>query len=129
MNTVTLMGRLTKDPDTRYTAGEKAMAVSRFALAVDRRTKEKETDFISCVAFGKIAETIEKYVIKGMKILLQGRIQTGSYTNREGKKVYTTDVVVTDFEFCEKKGESVPEKTPSDEFVDIPDDLKGPPFK
>ena len=99
MNTVTLMGRLTKDPDTRYTAGEKAMAVSRFALAVDRRTKDKETDFINCVAFGKIAETIEKYVSKGMKILLQGRIQTGSYTNREGKKVYTTDVVVTDFEF------------------------------
>ena len=129
MNTVTLMGRLTKDPDTRYTAGEKAMAVSRFALAVDRRTKEKETDFINCVAFGKIAETIEKYVSKGMKILLQGRIQTGSYTNREGKKVYTTDVVVTDFEFCEKKGESVPEKTPADEFVDIPDDLEGLPFK
>ena len=129
MNTVTLMGRLTKDPDTRYTAGEKAMAVSRFALAVDRRTKDKETDFINCVAFGKIAETIEKYVSKGMKILLQGRIQTGSYTNREGKKVYTTDVVVTDFEFCEKKGESVPEKTPADEFVDIPDDLEVLPFK
>lgn len=107
MNKVTLMGRLTKDPDVRYAQNENSTCVARYSLAVDRRGKEKETDFINCVAFGKSGEFAEKYLKKGTKILVSGRIQTGSY-EKDGKKVYTTDVVVEEHYFCESKssGES-----------------------
>lgn len=109
MNKVILMGRLTRDPEVRYTQGEQAMAVARYTLAVDRRGKNQENsaDFIQCVAFGKAAEFAERYLHKGTKIVLTGRIQTGSYTNKEGQRIYTTDVVAEDQEFAESKnGES-----------------------
>lgn len=112
MNSVVLMGRLTKDPEVRYTAGVNSQAMARYSLAVDRRTREKATDFISCVAFGKSAEFAEKYLHKGIKILVAGRIQTGSYTNSEGQKVYTTDVVVNEHEFCESR-QNAPESPQS----------------
>ena len=106
MNKVILMGRLTRDPDVRYTQGENPMAIARYTLAVDRRFKregEATADFISCVAFGKQAEFAEKYFRQGIRIVITGRIQTGSYTNRDGNKVYTTDVVVEEQEFAESK--------------------------
>lgn len=102
MNKAILMGRLTRDPEVRYTQGQDPMAVARYTLAVDRRGKE-EADFISCVAFRKAAEFAEKYLKKGTKILVAGRIQTGSYTNREGRKIYTTDIIVEEQEFAESK--------------------------
>ena len=117
MNKVILIGRLTKDPEVRYSTGENSMAIARYTLAVDRRGKE--TDFINCVAFGKAGEFAEKWLAKGIKIAITGRIQTGSYENKEGKKVYTTDVLVEDQEFCEKKAESVTEN--NSDFVNIPD--------
>ena len=106
MNTVILMGRLTRDPDVRYSAGENSTAVARYTLAVDRRFHrdgDATADFIGCVAFGRQAEFAEKYLRQGTKIAITGRIQTGSYTNREGQKVYTTDVVVEEQEFAESK--------------------------
>lgn len=105
MNKVILMGRLTRDPEVRYTQGEQAMAVARYTLAVDRRGKNQENsaDFIQCVAFGKAGEFAERYLHKGTKIALTGRIQTGSYTNKEGQRVYTTDIVAEDQEFAESK--------------------------
>lgn len=104
MNRVCLCGRLTKDPDVRYTQGAEPMAIARYTLAVDRRKKdENSADFISCVAFGKSAEFAEKYLHKGIKIAVEGRIRTGSYTNKDGKKIYTTDVVVESTEFAESK--------------------------
>lgn len=105
MNKVILMGRLTRDPEVRYTQGEQAMAVARYTLAVDRRGKNQENsaDFIQCVAFGKAGEFAERYLHKGTKIVLTGRIQTGSYTNKEGQRVYTTDIVAEDQEFAESK--------------------------
>ena len=110
MNKVILMGRLTRDPDVRYSAGENSTAVARYTLAVDRRFARRDennsgqsADFIGCVAFGKSAEFAEKYLHQGTKIVVTGRIQTGSYTNRDGQKVYTTDVVVEDQEFAESK--------------------------
>ncbi len=106
MNKVILMGRLTRDPDVRYSAGENSTAVARYTLAVDRRFHrdgDATADFIGCVAFGRQAEFAEKYLRQGTKIAITGRIQTGSYTNREGQKVYTTDVVVEDQEFAESK--------------------------
>lgn len=106
MNKVILMGRLTREPDVRYTHGEKQTAVASYTLAVDRRIKrdgEANADFINCVAFGKNGEFAEKYLTKGIKILVTGRIQTGSYTNKDGNKVYTTDVVVEEQEFAESK--------------------------
>ena len=111
MNRVILMGRLTRDPDVRYSTGESSTTIARFTLAVDRRIKregEESADFISCVAFGKQAEFIEKYLHQGTKVVVEGRIQTGSYTNKDGQKVYTTDVVVEQCEFAESKtkGES-----------------------
>lgn len=109
MNKVILMGRLTRDPDVRYTEGENSLAIARYSLAVDRRFKkegEASADFINCVAFGKSAEFAEKYLKKGIKIAVVGRIQTGSYTNKEGQKVYTTDVVVEEQEFAESKASS-----------------------
>ena len=106
MNKVILMGRLTRDPEVRYSAGNNSMAVARYTLAVDRRFRrdgESSADFIGCVAFGRSAEFAEKYLRQGTKIVVTGRIQTGSYTNRDGQKVYTTDVVVEDQEFAESK--------------------------
>ena len=114
MNKVVLMGRLTKEPDVRNTS------VARFTLAVDRRFKrdgEPTADFIGCVAFGKTAEFMEKYMKKGTKIALAGRIQTGSYTNSDGNKVYTTDVIAEEVEFAESKKQS-------DDFMTIPDGLE-----
>ena len=107
MNKVILMGRLTRDPDVRYSSGENSTAVARYTLAVDRRFHREgdsaTADFIGCVAFGKSAEFAERYLHKGTKIVATGRIQTGSYVNKDGVKVYTTDVVVEDQEFAESK--------------------------
>lgn len=110
MNKVILMGRLTRDPDIRYSTGENATSVARYTLAVDRRFTRRDggdsqqtADFIGCVAFGRSAEFAEKYLRQGTKVVVTGRIQTGSYTNRDGQKVYTTDVVVEDQEFAESK--------------------------
>ena len=108
MNKVVLMGRLTRDPDVRYSQGESATAVARYTLAVDRRFRrdgDQSADFIGCVAFGRQAEFAEKYLRQGTKIAISGRIQTGSYTNRDGQKVYTTDVVVEEQEFAESRRE------------------------
>ena len=136
MNKVILMGRLTRDPEVRYSQGENATAVARFTLAVDRRFRRDDasTDFIGCVAFGRNAEFIEKYFRQGTKALITGRIQTGSYTNRDGQKVYTTDVVVEDQEFAESKNaqseagfQSASRPQPSaaigDGFMNIPDGI------
>lgn len=126
MNKVFLIGRLTKNPDVR-TSGETVIA--RYTLAVDRRIAkgEKATDFISCVAFTRKAEFAEKYLHKGSKIAITGRIQTGSYTNREGHKIYTTDVVVEDQEFVEKKQPEPQNDEPqNNDFEDIPDDEELP---
>lgn len=138
MNKVILMGRLTRDPEVRYSAGSN-LAVARYTLAVDRRFKrdgEPTADFIGCVAFGKSAEFAEKYFRQGLRIVVTGRIQTGSYTNKEGQKVYTTDVVVEDQEFAESKAASdahtgsfqaAPAPAPSapagDGFMNIPDGI------
>lgn len=106
MNKVILMGRLTRDPEVRYGTGENSTAVARYTIAVDRRFKrdgEQNADFIGCVAFGCNAEFAEKYLRQGTKLVLTGRIQTGSYTNRDGQKVYTTDIVVEEQEFAESK--------------------------
>lgn len=141
MNKVILMGRLTRDPEVRYSQGENALAIARYTLAVDRRfqrNSDQSADFISCVAFGRSAEFTEKWLKQGMKICITGRIQTGSYTNKDGVKVYTTEVVVEEQEFAESKnaaqnnsgadfgGESRP--TPSaasgDGFMSIPDGIE-----
>ncbi|MCM1134328.1 MAG: single-stranded DNA-binding protein [Clostridium sp.] len=110
MNKVILMGRLTRDPEVRYSQGDNSMAIARYTLAVDRRfnrnNDENSADFIGCVAFGRAGEFAEKYFRKGLKVLVTGRIQTGSYTNRDGVRVYTTDVVVEDQEFAESKNSS-----------------------
>lgn len=106
MNKVILIGRLTRDPDVRYSQGEEPMAIARYTLAVDRgfrKDGEQTADFISCVAFRKQGEFAEKYLRQGIKIAITGRIQTGSYTNRDGHKVYTTDVVIESQEFAESK--------------------------
>lgn len=122
MNHVAIIGRLTKAPATSQ-SGETFFA--RFTLAVDRPTKKDEADFISCVAFGKTAEAIEKYLNKGSKIAVEGRIQTGSYTNKDGQKVYTTDVIVERFDFCESKGKSEAPTAPevADGFMNIAEDI------
>lgn len=141
MNKVILMGRLTRDPEVRYSSGENALAIVRYTLAVDRRfhkDNEASADFIGCVAFGKGGEFAEKYLRQGTKIVVTGRIQTGSYTNREGQKVYTTEVVVEDQEFAESKAASQnnsqtsagnrqqpppPMPTDKDGFMQIPDGI------
>ena len=139
MNKVILMGRLTRDPEVRYSQGENPLAIARFTLAVDRRFKrdgEQSADFISCVAFGKQAEHAERYYRQGLKIVVCGRIQTGSYTNRDGVKVYTTEVVVEEQEFAESKSaseanrqqyQSAPAPAPAadagDGFMNIPDGI------
>lgn len=150
MNKVILMGRLTRDPDIRYSTGDSATAVARYTLAVDRRFRregnDQTADFIGCVAFGRSAEFAEKYLHQGIKIVVTGRIQTGSYTNRDGQKVYTTDVVVEDQEFAESKSVSEssragygggnsygqaapapsdpPKMTGADGFMNIPDGIE-----
>ena len=109
MNKAVLMGRLTRDIEVRYSQGENPMAVARYTLAVQRKFKregEPDADFISCVAFGKLAEFAEKYFRQGTKIVITGRMQTGSYTNRDGQKVYTTDIVIEEQEFAESKSVS-----------------------
>ena len=127
MNIVTLIGRITRDTETRYT--QSGMAVSRFTLAVDRRGKKEEgkqtADFINCVAFDKRGEFFEKYGLKGTKFAIRGHIQTGSYDDKNGKKVYTTDVVVDEQEFCESRSAAAPaKKEPEQEsFMDIPSDV------
>ena len=117
MNKVVIIGRFTRDPEIKYTTGENATATARFSLAVNRRFKNKEgnydADFINCVAFGKTAEFIGKYFTKGMAIGITGRIQTGSYTNKEGQKVYTTDVVVEETEFVESKNKGTSDNAPN----------------
>ena len=137
MNKVILMGRLTRDPEVRYSAGENALAIARYTLAVDRRFRrdgEATADFISCVVFGRGAEFAEKYFHQGIRIVVSGRIQTGSYTNREGQKVYTTEVVVEEQEFAESKNacgaqsyQTSPALAPSvdagDGFMNIPDGI------
>ncbi|WP_455945469.1 single-stranded DNA-binding protein [Eubacterium ramulus] len=145
MNKVILIGRLTKNPDVRYSQGEKPMAIASYSLAVDRMFKrdgEPSADFINCKAFGKQGEFAEKYLRKGMKIAVTGHIQTGSYTNRDGNKVYTTDVVVEQHEFCESRAESannkgydspVPQPSPApvssaNDFMTIPDNMEELPF-
>lgn len=136
MNKVILMGRLTRDPDVRYTQGEEPMAIARFTLAVDRRGKrdgEASADFPSCVCFRRTAEFIEKYAHQGTKLVVVGRIQTGSYTNRDGQKVYTADVVVEEAEFAESKAaadrntQQTPPPSPdtgADGFMNIPDGIE-----
>ena len=140
MNKVILMGRLTRDPEVRYSAGENALAIARYTLAVDRRGRrsdngEQTADFISCVAFDRAAEFAEKYLHQGTKVVVTGRIQTGSYTNKEGHKVYTTDVMIEEQEFCESKGQGIVEKpspntSVGDGFMNLPDgmDDEGLPF-
>ena len=135
MNKVILMGRCTRDPEVRYSQGDNAMAIARYTLAVDRRFRrnndgEQSADFIGCVAFGKSAEFAEKYFRQGIKVVVTGRIQTGSYTNKDGQKVYTTDVVVEDQEFAESKATSQQNQqnnstpaTDSDGFMNIPDGI------
>lgn len=119
MNKVILMGRPTREPEVRYSQGENPLAIARLTMAVDRKKKEEgqqSADFISCIAFGKTAEFIEKYITKGTKIAVVGRIQTGRYTNQEGQTVYTTEVVIEEVEFAEsKKGMSEDDKNARDE--------------
>lgn len=127
------MGRLTKEPEVRYSQSENALAIARYTLAVDRKIRrqgEPNSDFINCVAFGKAAEFAEKYLVKGMKVVVEGRIQTGSYTNKEGKKVYTTEIVVESQEFCESirvREELDPNYDGG--FENIPDDDSEIPFR
>ena len=146
MNKVILMGRLTRDPDVRYSqTANGSMAVARYTLAVDRRFKkdgETNADFISCVAFGKVGEFAEKYLRQGTKIVVEGRIQTGSYTNKDGNKVYTTDIYVENCEFAESKSAAEqngvntaparpkPSNVDADGFMSIPDNVddEGFPF-
>ena len=132
MNKTVLIGRNTKDADVRYSQGDKPMAIARISLAVDRKFKQEgqpTADFINCIAFGKTAEVIEKYVTKGTKIAVVGRIQTGSYTNKDGQKVYTTDVVIDELEFCESRSSqqsnSQPAPAPNGDmgFMNIPDGI------
>lgn len=142
MNKVILMGRLTRDPEVRYSQGDNAMAIARYTLAVDRRFRnnnnggDQTADFINCVAFGRAGEFAEKYFRKGIKIAVTGRIQTGSYTNKDGVRVYTTDIVVEEQEFAESKnssggdggyagsGNRAPEPSGAgDGFMNIPDGI------
>ena len=151
MNIVILIGRLTRDPEIRYSTGENAMAISRYTLAVDRRfargssnngnnNGDQTADFINCVVFGKSAEFAEKYFKKGTKLAVRGHIQTGSYTNKDGVKVYTTDVIIDEQEFAESKASSGTEgnkterNTANNSWVNIPknvptDDDEALPFE
>lgn len=136
MNKVIIIGRPTKEPDVRYTNKDnEQLCIARYSLAVDRPGKDAGTDYINCVAFGRQGEFVEKYIKKGTKIAVEGRIQTGSYTDKDGRKVYTTDVVVERHEFCESKGTETkhePEqpKAPEGEWLNVPEDIENTlPFK
>ena len=137
MNKVILMGRLTRDPEVRYSQGERTMTLAKYTLAVDRRGRrsqdgnEQTADFLNCVAFDRAGEFAEKYFRQGMRVLISGRIQTGSYINKDGIKVYTTDINVEDQEFADSKGAASggqtngrPEPADADGFVNIPDNLE-----
>lgn len=130
MNKVILLGRLTRDPEIRYSAGAEQKAIAKFTLAVDRRFKkegEQSADFIGCTAFGKVAEFCEKYFRKGSKILVEGHWQTGSYTDKSGGKVYTNDCIIESLDFAEGKKEGNPAPQPqtdADGFMNIPDDIQ-----
>ncbi len=138
MNRVILMGRLTRDPEVRYSQGEHVMAVARYTLAVDHRVRrnqggnEQTADFINCVAFDKGGEFAEKYFRQGMRVLISGRIQTGSYTNKDGNKVYTTDIIVDEQEFADSKNVSSDNSRPEPtnvvgvSFMNIPDGVGDP---
>ncbi len=138
MNKVTLIGRVVRDAEIRYSQGENTTCIARYTLAVDRKFKQEgqpNADFINCIAFGKLGEFAEKYLHKGVKIAVVGRIQTGSYKNKDGNTVYTTDVVVEEQEFCESKSSNQSQgndrpQTSSDVFMSIPDNLEdeGLPF-
>ncbi len=152
MNRVILMGRLTRDPEVRYSQGERSMAIARYTLAVDRRGRRNQdgdqgqtADFINIVAFDRAAEFAEKYFHQGMRVLVSGRIQTGSYTNKEGQRVYTTDIIVDDQEFADSKNSNngggygggyqptsrpAPTSAIGDGFMNIPDGVEdeGLPF-
>ncbi len=146
MNKVILMGRLTRDPEVRYSQGETPMAIARYTLAVDRRQSRNSqdgqtADFIGCVAFGRNGEFAEKYLKKGTKIVAEGRIQTGSYTNKDGVRVYTTDIVVESQEFAESRAaqgeggfvpapsQGQPAGQPADDgFMNLPDGIEDLPF-
>ena len=146
MNKVILMGRLTRDPELRYSQSNNPLAIARYTLAVARKVKTNDTeaDFINCIAFGKSAEFVEKYFRQGQRVLIEGRLQTGSYTNKEGQKVYTTDIIVDSQEFADSKGASdytstssytqsqrpTPSSANSDGFMSIPDGFEddGLPF-
>ena len=134
MNIVTLIGRLTKNPEIRYSQGENAMAIARFTLAVDKNFKKKDdkANFINCVAFDKIAETVEKHVFKGSKIAVIGEWTTGSYKNKDGNTVYTNDCNISKLEFCDSKSQSnsQPQPTPSVDmgFMNIDTDMDSLPF-
>lgn len=147
MNRAILMGRLTRDPEMRYSQGERSMAIARYTLAVDRRGRrgqdgDQTADFINCVAFDRAGEFAEKYFRQGMRVLISGRIQTGSYTNKEGKRVYTTEVIIDEQEFADSKGgggnsggyqptsRPAPTSTIGDGFMNIPDGVEdeGLPF-
>ena len=148
MNKVVLMGRLTRNPDVRYSQGEKATCVARYTLAVNRRFRrdgEQDADFINCVAFDRAGEFAEKYFRQGMRVLVSGRLQTGSYVNKDGQRVYTTEVILDDQEFADSKGaasdmggygQSAPSQRPAptsaigDGFMNIPDGVEdeGLPF-
>jgi single-strand DNA-binding protein len=149
MNRVILMGRLTRDPEVRYSQGERSMAIARYTLAVDRRGRrnqdgnEQTADFINCVAFDRAGEFAERYFRQGMRVLISGRIQTGSYTNKDGQRVYTTDIIVDDQEFADSKNAAggsdggyqaasrpAPSSAIGDGFMNIPDGVEdeGLPF-
>ena len=146
MNRVILMGRLTKDPELRYSQSNNPLAIARYTLAVARKVKTNDTeaDFINCIAFGKSAEFVEKYFRQGQRVLIEGRLQTGSYINKDGKTIYTTDVIVDSGEFADSKGardytstssytqsqRSTPSSANSDGFMSIPDGFEddGLPF-
>ena len=137
MNKAILMGRLTRDPEVRYTSGENSLAIARYTLAVDRKIRkdgDATADFIPCVVFGRSAEFVEKYFRKGLKIAIVGHVQTGSYTNRDGQNVYTTEVVVEEQECAESKNsgsgsrqQNAPQPSPDvgqDGFMNIPDGIE-----
>lgn len=119
MNKVIMCGRLSKDPEIRYTQSN--LTIASFGIAVDRRTKDKETDFFDCTAFGKTAEHMEKYWHKGMKALISGRVENESWTTKDGQKRISTKIIVEEIEFCEKKGEGNPVESSTENWAPVPE--------
>ena len=137
MNKVILMGRLTRDPEVRYSQGERSMAIAKYTLAIDRRKTQQNSDpgadFINCVSFDRAGEFAEKYFRQGLRVLISGHLQTGSYTNKDGQKVYTTDVIVESQEFADSRrdGSGAGSRgSKDDDFMNIPDNVEdeGLPF-